>query len=191
MNVPIIHAGGVQAYADSFLRQTDNYNEATWMVSMFGSGVALQSIYASLLTGRAVDCFMPSGKTVTFALPTWRSKFHSIVKRIPGQVFRHMVVYPEIAMQRSGESHFVLVGMEGTDFPHMLYRYLVKRVEVPIHKSWKQWMWSLFRSEEWLHKLSGYGRLRGYVVDGYWSLDTSITEAVRTHQLGVSNDGEA
>lgn len=190
MDVPIVKSGGVQVYTDSFLMEKDRYSNQTWMVSLFGPGTGLQSIHAALVTSREVKCHMPSGKVLRFYLPSWNVKFHSIVKRVQGQSFRHMVIYPEIASQRSGQSKFILTGFEGTDFPHMLYSFLVKRIEVPIHKSWKQWLWSLFKNEGWMKDLHGYGRLRGFYVDGYSWLDDRIVKAVKSGEIGVSGNGE-
>lgn len=193
MEVPIISGEGVQVHCDSFLIQKqDRYSRGAWMISMFGAGVALQSIYASLQTGQRVKCVMPSGERIDLWLHTWNTKFHAIVKRVPGQMFQHMIVWPEIASQRSGESRFILSGVEGTDFQKMLYSFLIKRVEIPVHRSWKQWLWSLFKKEEWLTDLRSHGWLRGFYVDGYdYRLEEKVVEAVKSGEIGVPGDASS
>ncbi|MBT6503484.1 MAG: hypothetical protein HOK67_26685, partial [Deltaproteobacteria bacterium] len=61
------------------------------------------------------------------------------------------------------------------------------RLELPLHSSWSQWLWDVFKDNDWLIPLETLaGSYKGYLIDGDpGALKGFITSAIVNHQPAV------
>ena len=143
-----ISAGGFSATADAFARDEDA--ETLWFLSMVGSQTALKAIWASLLKQppeaahliRGAEGMALSGGYQRCVIPqqtvgTWTTK----IGRLPVSGGWHALVYTRLAEYASERGDFLLLAQSEAEAPELHHRFLDRRSPLPLHRSWKGWLW--------------------------------------------------
>ena len=143
-----VNAGGFSATCDAFAR--DPGTESLWFLSMVGPQSSLKAIWGSLLKQppdvahliEGVEGLALSGGFQRCHVPretvgTWTTK----IAKLPGGRGWHAIVYTKMAEFSFERSDFLLLALEEEQAPDLHYRFLDKRSPLPLHHSWKDWLW--------------------------------------------------
>ena len=143
-----ISAGGYSATADAFARDPDT--GGLWFLSMVGPQTALKAIWASLLKQppdtahliKGVEGMALSGGYQRCQVPhhtvgTWTTR----IARLPASRGWHALVYTRLAEFSFERDDFLLLAQDQTDAPGLHHRFLDRRSPLPLHRSWRDWLW--------------------------------------------------
>ena len=143
-----ISAGGYSATADAFARDPDT--DGLWFLSMVGPQTALKAIWASLLKQppdaahliRGVEGMALSGGYQRCQVPhhtigTWTTR----IARLPSSRGWHALVYTRLAEFSFERDDFLLLAQDQADAPTLHHRFLDRRSPLPLHRSWRDWLW--------------------------------------------------
>ncbi len=189
MQLDTIRAAGFTATVDAFAQD----GEQLWFISMLGSQQSVRALWARLVKGETAylsEDDLGSGASECWlareAWGTWR--FHSA--RLPASAACHGMLVPDVAAYACEQRDFLLLARSDGDVPALHYRFLNRRVDLPLHPSWAEWLWDrgLASGEvEALHSLGIHAyRCRPDVQ----RLEEDIIAAVRRGRLTVPDDDE-
>ncbi len=148
-----VSAGGFSATVDAFALeppdQPDGLNNL-WFLSMLGPQTSLKAVWASLLNmppkpahltpgaeGLALNEEMLTCQVPPPSLGTWTSR----ITRMANRMGWHAMTYTKLAEYSFERDDFLLVTRPGEDPTERHYRFLDRRVSLPLHRSWAGWLW--------------------------------------------------
>ena len=180
MKIPFVKFGGLRAWVAGYVHQYYN----VYCLSTFGAVGAVRGVSAAFVSGRTVELHETGEQLYrTYLYRGWgkENKFRLISKRLPTSRMLSMVVLSEQAIL-SNDQDFLIISRQA-DPVDLLFRNLVKRSELPLHESWKKWLWQTFQENEWLTELEGY-RMRGYRISFTdEELAEKLAEGVRSERI--------
>ena len=161
-----ISAGGYSATADAFARDPDT--GGLWFLSMVGPQTALKAIWASLLKQppdiahliKGIEGMALSGGYQRCQVPhhtvgTWTTR----IARLPASRGWHALVFTRLAEFSFERDDFPGAGQDQGDAPGLHHRFLDRRSPLPLHRSWRDWLWrrgwTPGRSSPWSRRPAG------------------------------------
>ena len=189
MQLHTIRAAGFTATVDAFAQD----GEQLWFISMLGSQQSVRALWARLVKGETAylsEGDLGSGASECWlareAWGTWR--FHGA--RLPASAAYHGMLVPDLAAYACERQDFLLLARSEDEAPALHYRFLNRRVDLPLHPSWAEWLWDRgFASGETeaLHSVGIHAyRCRPDVRQ----LEEDIGAAVRRGRLAVPDEDE-
>lgn len=175
--VPYIttESAGFRAFVDGYVLA--EYGGSVCYLSVYGAVGAVQSLCASLVSGRDVQLW-GNGEFGTELHKKWgKVKYRMVSKRLPSKMLSMVVLIDEAVL--SHDQDFVIISREH-DPVDLLYRNLIHRSELPLHHTWKQWLWATFEHFDWITALPSY-RMHGHAIS---FTDEELADALR---LGIKN----
>ena len=186
----LVDAAGFSAVADAYVR--DAHSETLWFISMLGNQTALKAIAATLFNqppkhiylvvehpeDPAKDNYLPCQVPIT-TIGTWT---HKIVRMPTTRVF-HSLVYTRKAEYANASKDFLLIARTPEEAPRLHYLFLERRVNIPLHESWADWLWDWGKANGTINQLDSKG------IDGYLcnpeeeSLKEDLSDAISERQL--------
>ncbi len=188
MDLLTIRAGGFTATVDGCAR---GGNEL-WFLSMLGHQQAVRAIWARLVKGEAA--FLSGtelgGEPTPLAREAWGTwRFTGM--RLPSGSAYHGMLIPEIAAYATDRPDFLLLVREQDDPAQLHFRFLARRLDLPLHPSWAEWLWRRGLENEEVQELESAG-LRAYRCRPQpEALRVDISDAVRRRALVVATTGVA
>lgn len=185
MQLMHLRAAGFSAAVDGCARD----GSQLWFLSMLGSQQAIRAIWARLIKGEAAElapgehasgqsCWLPYAERGTF-------RFHGC--RLPATGSYQGMIVPEAACYLADRPDFVLLVREGTE-PLLHYRFLSRRIDLPMHSSWAAWLWERGTRAGEITRLDAIGVDAYYCRPDAGKLQDDVSEAVRSGLLSVSDD---
>ncbi len=188
MDLLTIRAGGFTATVDGCAR---GGNEL-WFLSMLGHQQAVRAIWARLVKGEAA--FLSGtelgGEPTPLAREAWGTwRFTGM--RLPSGSAYHGMLIPEIAAYATNRLDFLLLVGEQDVAAQLHFRFLARRLDLPLHASWADWLWRRGLETEGVQELESAG-LRAYRCrPRQEALRVDISDAVRRRALVVETTGVA
>jgi hypothetical protein len=188
MQLHTIHAAGFSAAVDAFAQD----GEQLWFISMLGSQQSVRALWARLVKGETAylsEGNLDGGSPCWLAREAWGTwRFHGA--RLPSSAAYHGILVPDLASYTCERPDFLLLARTEDEAPTLHYRFLSRRVNLPLHPSWAEWLWERgFASgeAEALHSagISAY-RCRPHAPQ----LEEDTGKAVKRGRLTVSADKE-
>ncbi len=188
MQLHTIRAAGFTATVDAFAQD----GEQLWFLSMLGNQQSVRALWARLVKGETAylsEGDLDGGSPWCLAREAWGTwRFHGA--RLPSSAAYHGMLVPDLASYTCERPDFLLLARTEDEAPMLHYRFLNRRVNLPLHPSWAEWLWERgFASgeAEGLHSagISGY-RCHPDVKQ----LEEDIGEAVRRARLTVPDEQE-
>ena len=191
-----VSAGGFSATADAIA-----FNERTeeiYFVSLIGPQTAVKAIWAALLdrNPKPVHIHRQSdedGENVRYtrlAIPsdtigTWTHK----ISKLPVSRAYHAMVYTRLAEYGGDRNKFVILSASHEENLAQLHlRFLDQRSNLPIHRSWGDWLWDRGRNLDEIVPLHGHN-IRAYACEfDEDRLAIDISDAIREGRLQVTDD---
>ncbi|MBM3947605.1 MAG: hypothetical protein FJ315_09470, partial [SAR202 cluster bacterium] len=191
-----VSAGGLCAVADGF---AVDGTDGLWFLSMVGSQQALKAVWASLLKEPPEPVWLIQGLEGAFvgdyrsaSLPyetigTWTTQ----IAKLSGCGGYHALVYPRLAEYAFEHEDFLLLARSEDVATGLHYRFLDRRVSLPLHPSWEQWLWQRGFQNGEIEALEGEGILAYRCRPSPESLRADLASAVAAGHLfapGELND---
>ena len=188
MDLLTIRAGGFTATVDGCAR---GGNEL-WFLSMLGHQQAVRAIWARLVKGEAA--FLSGtelgGEPTPLAREAWGTwRFTGM--RLPSGSAYHGMLIPEIAAYATNRLDFLLLVREQDDAAQLHFRFLARRLDVPLHPSWAGWLWRRGLETDEAEQLQSTGVQAYRCRPKPEALRADIGDAVRRRALVVETTGVA
>jgi hypothetical protein len=188
MDLLTIRAGGFTATVDGCAR---GGNEL-WFLSMLGHQQAVRAIWARLIKGEAgfLNSTELGGEPTPLAREAWGTwRFSGM--RLPSGSAYHGMLIPEIAAYATERLDFLLLVREQDDAAQLHFRFLARRLDVPLHPSWAEWLWRRGRENEEVQHLDSIGVQAYRCCPQPEALRADISDAVRRRELVVETTSVA
>ncbi len=188
MDLLTIRAGGFTATVDGCAR---GGNEL-WFLSMLGHQQAVRAIWARLVKGETA--FLGStelgGEPSPLAREAWGTwRFTGM--RLPSGSAYHGMLISEIAAYATDRLDFLLLVREQDDAAQLHFRFLARRLDLPLHPSWAEWLWRRGLETGEAEHLESAGVQAYRCRPQPEALRADISDAVRRHALVVETTGVA
>ena len=139
MQLHTIHAAGFSATVDAFAQD----GEQLWFLSMLGSQQSVRALWARLVKGETAylsEDDLDGGSPCWLAREAWGTwRFHGA--RLPSSAAYHGMLVPDLASYTCERPDFLLLARTEDEAPMLHYRFLNRRVNLPLHPSWAEWLW--------------------------------------------------
>jgi len=168
-----IDNNSVSAYVKSIVIDRESRGNPIYWMTAVGTKVALQAIFSTLVSKRSVTVKFGSKEAQTIrdarewnvTVPS-EGKMHAIYKKLQSGLCA-MVVYSSLAKADSEDNSFgsaVVLCREGENETEVFFHFLNSRIRVPLHESWRDWVW-LVSDKDGSHMktLLGFG-MKGFLV---------------------------
>jgi hypothetical protein len=189
MQLHAIRAAGFSAAVDAFAQD----GEQLWFISMLGSQQSVRALWARLVKGETAYLSaddLGSGTSECWlareAWGTWR--FHGA--RLPASASYHGMLVPDLAAYACERSDFLLLTRSEDEAAALHYRFLNRRVDLPLHPSWAEWLWDRGLASSETEALHSVG-IRAYRCrPDVAKLEEDISAAVKRGRLTVPDENE-
>jgi len=178
-----IRCAGFGAAVDAFAQD----DRELWFLSLLGNQQSVRALWARLLKREfavlSEEAFT-GGRIATLATTTgshWR--FH--VTRLPATGATHAILVPEVALYAGEGTDFLLLARDPDEAPALHYRYLTRRLDVPLHRSWTDWLWERALAAGETRALDARGIHAWRCVPDPDALAAALGRALRGHRIAV------
>lgn len=143
-----LQVGGFGASVDAYAWEPDPDPAARrmrlWFLSLLGPQQALKAIWARLLRGEVATLSREAlGQARFCALaPEGPRAWRSFTARLPGTGGHQLVLLPEAARHAAARDDFLLLPRTADEAATLHARFLDRRVDLPLHASWADWLWA-------------------------------------------------
>lgn len=183
MSTRYIRCGGFAAAVDACA--TDERD--LWFVSMLGNQQSLRALWARLLKGEPAvisDDALTGGRMFTLA-PDVRTTSHFHTTRLPATGAMHALLVPDAAFYATERQDFLLLARSEADAPELHYRFLTRRIDLPLHGSWTAWLWERGLASGEIRPLDAFGVHGWRCVPDLDALQAALGRALRGHRIPV------
>lgn len=191
-----VSARGFSATVDAYAVK----NSALWFISMVGPQTAVKAISAAFLKqppdpvviNEGVEGGPVSSKTHVVQAPwesigTWTTK----IAKLPLTDSYHMICYTKMAEYHNEKESFVLIVPDEGQAPQLHQKFLDRRLPLPLHDTWAEWLWQRGLHKKEIEHLTGTGIVGFLCRPAKDSLRRDITRDVRGGILTVPpNEGD-
>ena len=190
-----ISAGGFSAGVESYAR--DPGRESLWFLSMTGPQTSLRAIAAAMvkqppdpayiieglegtaLTGKFERCMIPPE-----SIGTWTTK----MVKLPVCGGYHAIMYTRLAEYAHPREDFLLLSREEDNPASLHYTFLDRRIPIPIHPTWKEWLWDRGLAAQEILPLECSG-IRAYRCQpNAEKLQKDLSQAVASGRLKIEDE---
>jgi hypothetical protein len=183
LELRLIRAAGFHANVDACAQDEGQI----WFLSMLGSQQAVRAIWARLVKGEttylAEDEFA-GGSPCWLAREAWGTwRFSSA--RLPSGSAHHGMLVPGLAAYAGERQDFLLMVRDGAAAAALHYRFLNRRLDLPLHASWASWLWERGQTSGEIEALESIGVLAYRCRPDAAALQRDISEALAYHRLPV------
>ncbi len=181
-----ITAGGFSATCDAFA--SDPEQNQLWFCSMVGAQTSLKAIWAALLNSPPSPAFLIKGAVDELheggyercqipeaSIGTWKTK----IARLPQSGAWHAMVFTQMAELSFERDAFLLLTPDAREAPALHLRFLNQRTELPIHRSWADWLWEQGLASEAIRPLKSAGLHAWYCHHDPQQLESELSAAIR------------
>src|SRR3954454_18327420 len=139
---PVLQAGGLGASVDAFAWEPDPDPAARrmrlWFVSLLGPHQALKALWARLVRGELATFSREALGQVYFCglAPEGPRAWHSFTASLPAAGGYQLVLLPERARHGANGDDFLLLPRSDEEAPRLYFRFLDRRVDLPLHAGW-------------------------------------------------------
>lgn len=158
-----------------------------WFVSMLGNQQSLRALWARLLKGEPAviseDVFT-GGHLYTLASDARAAlRFHAT--RLPVTGAMHALLVPDAALYATERQDFLLLARSEAEAPDLHYRFLSRRIDLPLHASWTRWLWERGLQSGEVRPLDAFGIHAWRCIPDLDALQPALARALRGHRIPV------
>lgn len=195
-SLPVIQVAGFGASIDAFAWESDAASETPrmvlWFVSLLGPQQALKAIGARLLMGELATVSRAALNQVRFCslAPHGPKGWRTLSARLPASAGHQLVLLPELARIDAARDDFLLLPRSEDETAGLHFRFLDRRVDVPLHASWASWVWERALRTGEAVALEAEGILAYRCHPDSVAMVTDVSAAVRSGQLVIPDADE-
>lgn len=189
--LPVLQAGGFSATVDAYAWEPDPDPTARrlhlWFLSLLGSQEAVKALWARLIKGETATMALDYLGTARFcALASegprrWRF-FTASLRTVAAY---HGVLVPEAAFYTAERPDFLLLPRAADEAAALHYRFLNRRLDLPLHPLWAAWLWERGLGAGETMALQSLGTQAYRCVPRPEALATDLGDALRRGALPV------
>ena len=145
--LPVLQAGGFSATVDAFAWEPDPDPGARqmrlWFLSLLGPQESVKALWARLVKSEVVTLsFEGLGNAHFCALaPEGPRAWRFYTANLRAAAAYHAVLVPEAALYGGERPDFLLLVRQPEEAPMLHYRFLNRRLDLPLHPEWASWLW--------------------------------------------------
>jgi len=181
MQLLVIRAAGFTATVDACAQDGGQL----WFLSLLGSQQAVRALWARLVKGETAylgDDELTGGSPCWLAREAWGTwRFHGC--RLPSGSAYHGMLVPELAAYACDRQEFLLLARSEDEAPALHYRFLNRRLDLPLHQTWAAWLWERGLNADEVEALQSLGVHAYRCRPDRDALQEDVTQAVRRGQL--------
>jgi hypothetical protein len=187
--LPVLQAGGFTAHVDAYAAapEPDPATHLTMLhfLSLLGSKQAVQALWARLVKGEPATLSREVlGLTRLCALaPGSPRGWRLFSASLPGAAGYHAMLVPEAAFLTADRPEFLLLPRTPGDAATLQFRFLDRRVDLPLHPSWADWLWERARRTGEAIALEAFGLEAFRCAPNPSDLASDLSKAVRAGSL--------
>jgi hypothetical protein len=189
--LPILQAGGFSASVDAYALQADPDPSARsmrlWFLSLLGPQESVKALWARLVKGEmATLSFEEFGASRFCALaPEGPRAWRFYTANLRAAAAYHAMLVPEAALYARDRPDFLLLVRGPDEAPMLHYRFLNRRLDLPLHSDWASWLWDRALSTGEAIPLESTGLIAYRCAPNPEALAAALTSAVRRGDLGL------
>lgn len=193
--LPILQAAGFSASVDAFAWERDADPGARqmrlWFVSLLGPQQAVKALWARLVKGElATLSFEALGMARFCALAPERPRgWRFFAASLPTAAGYQGVLVPEMALFATERTDFLLLPRRAQDAAGLHYRFVNRRLDLPLHVSWADWLWQRALRTGEAVALEAQGLMAYRCAPDAEALAADLTAAVRRGVLRIAEVG--
>ena len=191
--LPILQAGGFGASVDAFAWEPDpaasHPKMHLWLISLLGSQQAVKALWAQLIKGETAT-LSNTARSAHFCTlaPQGPRAWRFFRASLPAVSGYHGVLISDLALFTTERLEFLLV-LRPTDDPAALhYRFVNRRVALPLHPSWADWLWQRALRTGEARALESYGMETYHCAPDEESLGSDLSVAVQGGSLQIVDE---
>jgi hypothetical protein len=162
--LPTLRAGGFAAASDAGAWEPDPApgvpTRRLWLVSLVGRREAVLALWARLIKGETLalaESELGPARACRLAGPDVAGTWKLYQAPLPAAGGSQAVLVPEVALHGAERPDFLLLPRRPAEAAALYYRFLNRRVGVPLHPSWAAWLWDRARSDGEAETLEAWG----------------------------------
>ena len=188
MQLLTIRIAGFTATVDACARDDGQ----VWFLSLLGNQQSVRALWARLVKGETAylsEDEIGGGSPCWLASEAWGTWRFYAARLASGAAYHGMLV-PEVAAYACDRGDFLLLARREDEAPALHYRFLNRRLDLPLHPSWAGWLWERGLREGDVEGLESIGVQAYRCRPDPAGLQEDISEAVRRRALAVPLDVE-
>ena len=183
MQLLTIRAAGFTATVDACAQDGGQL----WFLSLLGNQQSVRALWARLVKGETAylsEDELAGGSPCWLASEAWGTwRFYGA--RLPSGAAYHGLLVPELAAYAGDRQEFLLLARSEDEAPALHYRFLNRRLDLPLHPFWAAWLWERGLNADEVEALESAGVHAYRCRPDPSSLLEDISEAVRRRDLAV------
>ena len=192
---PILAMNGFTAYVDAYAWEQDTTARYStkmnlWFISVVGTSAGVKAIWARLLKGElgTMRQGIPHRADPFCTLaPEGPKQWKMTPRHLPLAAAHQMVLLPECArFNTTGRTDFLLMPQTEDDAAGLHYRFLDKRVPLPLHPQWTAWLWDRAVRQGEAVRLESHGCIAYRCRPNVEALTADVAAAVRNRVLTIT-----
>ena len=198
--LPSLEADGFAAAVDAYAWEQDTDagtpRMRLWFLSMLGPQQSVKALWSRLVRGDVATMRFGAegglGRARFCALaPEGPRSWRFFAAALPASAGHHAVLAPEAALYAGERPHFVVLPRAAEDAAALHYRFLNRRVDLPLHPWWADWLWSRALATGEATALEARGLAAYRCAPDVEALAADLSAAVRASELAVPDPGAA
>lgn len=144
--LPVLQAGRFSASVDAYAWEADTAQDRRmrlWFLSLLGSQQAVRALWARLIKGEIATLSTEILGTARFCAlaPEGPQGWRFFTASLPAAAGFQGVLIPRIACYTHDHLDFLLLPRQPQDAALLHYRFLNRRLDLPLHPIWADWLW--------------------------------------------------
>ena len=192
-DLPVLQAGGFSASVDAYAWELDSSQDARrmrlWFLSLLGSQQAVRALWARLIKGEVATLSTEILGTARFCAlaPEGPQGWRFFTASLPSAAGFQGVLVPRIAFYTHDHVDFLLLPRQLEEAVLLHCRFLNRRLDLPLHPTWADWLWQRALRTEEAVALETLGLLAYRCHPNVEALSADLTEAVQGGVLNVAD----
>lgn len=176
-----VRCAGFSAAVDAYARDDADL----WFISMLGNQQSVRALWARLLKGEPAvlsDDALMGGRYCELAREArGATRFYSAKLPVTGAT--HGMLIPEQALYAGERFDFLLLARSVEEAPALHYRFLSRRVDLPLHPLWTDWLWERGLARGEVRPLDALGVHAWHCTPDRSDLKQALGRALRGHRI--------
>lgn len=202
VTLPKVSSGGFTAYVDAVAWESQSYgygyNKTTYdnlhFLSMLGPTQTVRALWARAMAGEKLLLTGLDDREISVSLgyivkDTWKLTQRPLPNATGSS---HLIIAHVKANYLNPNRHeWYTFPRNEAEAPLLFYRFLDRRITVPLHPSWMGWLWALALKKEWAKPLRTFAADGRFVaaykcyITGPFDIESEIAQAVASGVLKV------
>ncbi|MCC6173835.1 MAG: hypothetical protein IT305_00915 [Chloroflexi bacterium] len=190
--LPSLQAGGFGATVDAYAWEpetdTSTPRMRLWLISLLGSQQAVKALWAHLIKGETATLSTQGGRAQFCALSIQRPRAWRFFRAsLPTSGGYHGMLVPEVALCIAERPEFVLLRRSADDPTTLHYRFMNRRVTLPLHPTWADWLWIRALRTGEARRVESWGLEAYRCSPDEAALTADLTAAIEHGALGLDD----